>query len=233
MAGGDTFHVSSQPETLYSALGVAESATSRQVKNLAKSIRRDHTTADDFLHDVCLAEEVLGDAALRAEYDRLLGRLREAGLPLPRIGVAIEGARLEPALASRVGAVGLAGARVGAKILKALFALALIIGVLVLIGIGMGEKSSRYGTRFDYKPIKLPDYSKIYIPPPTIDYSRLLAPPPPIVIPKIDIPEFKVPQYKPRTYRTPKTTHPSTATPRVRSKSPPVSPAPSAVEETP
>lgn len=204
MSVAHKIHLSTRADTLYDALGLDETASPRNVRNVAKAIRRDTTTAEDFLHDVCLAEEVLGDPTSRAEYDRLLARLRTAGVPHPKIGVAIEGARLGPSLATRVGAASMTGARVGGRILKGLAVFGFAIGILILIVIGIGSKgSSRYST-YEYKPIKIdiPQFR-----PPVIDYSKLYVPPPKIDFEKYDfkVPEIEIAKPKPKPrIRTPK-----------------------------
>src|SRR5215475_12553799 len=80
-------------DTLYDALVVSPQASTREIRKVAATLRRnppDHGA----LHDICLAEQVLGRANLRTEYDALLARLRAAGQPVPKIGTAIEGATL-------------------------------------------------------------------------------------------------------------------------------------------
>jgi hypothetical protein len=76
-------------ETLYEVLVVSPDASSREIRRVARALRRnlpDHST----LHDVCVAEQVLGRKKLRSEYDALLARLRAENQPVPRIGVAVE-----------------------------------------------------------------------------------------------------------------------------------------------
>lgn len=218
MSVAHRIHVSDRADTLYDALGIDQTVSARRVRTMAQAIRRDRTTAEDFLHDVCLAEEVLGDPAARAEYDRLLERLRAAGMPHPKIGVAIEGARLGPSLATRVGAAGMAGARVGGRILKGLAIFGFAIGILILIAIGIGSKGSSRYSGYEYKPIKIkiPEFR-----PPVIDYSKLYVPPPKIDLKAYD---FKMPELEPPK-PLPK--------PRVRPQKPKPKPPPVESDATP
>jgi len=104
-------------KTLYEVLVVPPRTSSRQIRRIARDLRRKlpETSA---LHDVCLAEQVLGRTDLRAEYDALLARLRTAKQPLPKIGVAIEGSRPGPSFMARVGSASRAGANAVGKVVK-------------------------------------------------------------------------------------------------------------------
>src|SRR4051812_45910558 len=97
-----------QHETLYDVLVVSPVAPSREIRRIARALRRNLPDASA-LHDVCLAEQVLGRAELRSEYDALLARLSAANQPMPRIGAAIEGTRLGPGVATRFGSAGRKG----------------------------------------------------------------------------------------------------------------------------
>src|SRR3954468_20543814 len=79
-------------KTLYEVLVVPPTTPSRQIRKIARALRRNLPNLSD-LDDVCLAEQVLGRRDLRAEYDALLARVRTAKLTLPQIGPAIEGSR--------------------------------------------------------------------------------------------------------------------------------------------
>src|SRR5215475_8117680 len=87
-------------KTLYEVLVVPPTTSSRQIRKIARALRRNLPNMSD-LDDVCLAEQVLGRRDLRAEYDALLARARAAKLTVPEIGTAIEGSR--PASAPDVG----------------------------------------------------------------------------------------------------------------------------------
>ena len=90
-----------QEHDLYESLGVPVTITSRSVRRLARSLRRDLDSP--LLDAACLAEHVLGDPALRAEYDDIVARLRAANLPIPQIGRAIVAAPLPPRWTTRAG----------------------------------------------------------------------------------------------------------------------------------
>src|SRR5512140_2124465 len=107
-------------ETLYEVLVVAPTASCREIRKVARALRRNLPDATA-LHDVCLAEQVLGRADLRAEYDALINRLRAANQPIPNIGAAFEGSRLTPSFATRMGKAGRAGASATGKVLLFLF----------------------------------------------------------------------------------------------------------------
>src|SRR5215468_7503846 len=79
-------------KTLYEVLVVPPTTSSRQIRKIARALRRNLPNMSE-LDDVCLAEQVLGRRGLRAEYDALLARARTAKLTVPQIGTAIEGSR--------------------------------------------------------------------------------------------------------------------------------------------
>jgi hypothetical protein len=93
--------VRSAHKTLYEVLAVPPRTSSRQIRRIARALRRKLPETSAF-HDVCLAEQVLGHQELRAEYDALLARLRAAKQPVPNIGAAIEGSRLGPSFLERL-----------------------------------------------------------------------------------------------------------------------------------
>src|SRR5262249_40147431 len=124
-------------ETLYDALVVAPNASTREIRRVARALRRHHPDSRA-IHDICLAEEVLGPANLRGEYEAPLARLRAAGQPMPKIGTSIEGAPLGPSLATRVGNASRAGAGAAGKafvtLLRVGFILLILIGVIIAVG---------------------------------------------------------------------------------------------------
>jgi hypothetical protein len=93
--------VRSAHKTLYEVLAVPPRMSSRQIRRIARALRR-KLPETSVLHEVCLAEQVLGHHDLRAEYDALLARLRAAKQPVPNIGVAMEGSRLGPSFLERL-----------------------------------------------------------------------------------------------------------------------------------
>lgn len=153
---------------LYESLGVPATITSRRVRRLARSLRREPDCP--LLDAACVAEHVLGDPALRAEYDDVVARLRAANLPVPQIGRAIVVAPLPPRWGAGVGrAIG--GAAASAASAGATAAMALGKVVLPLGFIGMvcaGILSPTHKTTspsYEYKPpayappVLQPDYS--------------------------------------------------------------------------
>jgi hypothetical protein len=208
-------------ETLYEVLVVAPTASNREIRKVARALRRNLPDATA-LHDVCLAEQVLGRADLRAEYDALLGRLHAANQPIPNIGAAIEGSRLVPSFATRMGKAGRAGASATGKVLLFLFQMALALLLIVGLAIGLSMKSSKYEQYKvpEYKPIVIPrfefdpkpyEYKPIVIPkfefdPKPYEYKPIVIPKfefdpkqyeyKPIVIPKFDLPKQDLPTYE-------------------------------------
>lgn len=162
-------------KTLYEVLVVPPTTGSRQIRRIARALRRNLPNLSD-LDDVCLAEQVLGRRELRAEYDALLARARAAKLTLPQIGAAIEGTRPAapapapaPAPFSSVGRAS-AGADSGGNAIVIL-RVAAGISALAIVGAGLGA-----GNRHKPDPYRTPA--------------------PPIVIPevpRIDLPRFEIP----------------------------------------
>jgi hypothetical protein len=193
-------------ETLYDVLVVSPAASSRKIRKIARALRRNHPDASS-LHDVCLAEQVLGRADLRAEYDALLARLRAAKLPMPKIGVAIEGERLGPGFAEHLADTG----RAAGKVFKVLLQVALVLAVLVVIATVFPSKTNKY----DRYNIKLPDFKPIQIPrfdPKLFEYdpSKYRVPDfKPIDIPRIDLKQLE------REYRRPELDRPRIDPPRL------------------
>jgi hypothetical protein len=180
-------------ETLYDVIVVPPTASSREIRKVARALRR-HLPDTFALHDVCLAEQVLGRVDLRAEYDALLRRLEIAKQPMPKIGVAIEGARLGPSFATRVGSAGRASANAAGKALRSFlqFALALVV-IFALIAV-ISSKSSPYD-KFkipDYKPIVLPRFEFDLKP---YEYKPIVLPK--LELPKVDLPTLEMPRPKP------------------------------------
>lgn len=176
-------------ETLYEVLVVAPTASNRQIRRVARALRR-NLPDSMALHDVCLAEQVLGRANLRGEYDALLDRLRAANQPIPNIGAAIEGSRLVPSFATRMGKAGRAGASATGKVLLFLFQMALALLLIIGLAVGLGMKSSKYNT----DPYKIPEYKPIEIP--KFEFDPKLYEYKPIVIPKFEF-DPKPYEYKP------------------------------------
>ena len=74
---------------LYQTLSIPKTASLRKARRLT---RRIHRSEQGSLSDVAdVAEQVLGDIALRARYDRILDRLRAASVPVPTIGTVVMG----------------------------------------------------------------------------------------------------------------------------------------------
>lgn len=169
--------VRSPHKTLYEVLAVPPRTASREIRKIARGLRR-QLPESSALHDVCLAEQVLGRAELRAEYDGLLARLRAAKQPLPSIGTAIEGSRLGPSLLDGLSRSGRAGGRAVLGAAKLVLIALAIFFAFVLLGALVGShRSSRYR----------------------------VPPPPPIVIPKLDMKPFEVkpldlPRLDPRVF---------------------------------
>jgi hypothetical protein len=207
-------------ETLYDVLVVPPTASRREIRRIARALRRNHPDPS-VLHDVCLAEQVLGRAGLRAEYDALLARLRAAKQPMPRIGVAIEGARLGPAFATRVGEAGVAAGR----LFKLIFQVAVVVVVIIVIAAGLGSTSSRYD-RDRYKipelrPIELPRFDPKLFEIKPYEYQIPKLEIPKLEIPKLDPPRLDLPPFE---YRAPK--YPIPKPPKIDVRPPPPTPTP-------
>lgn len=201
-------------ETLYDVLVVSPDASSRKIRKIARALRRNHPDASS-LHDLCLAEQVLGRADLRAEYDALLARLRAAKLPMPKIGVAIEGERLGPGFAEHLADTG----RAAGKVFKVIFQIALVLAVLVVIATVFPSKSSTYN-RYE---IKIPEFKPINIP--HFDPKQFEFDPSKYKIPEfkpIEIPPIDLKQLERDPYRLPKLDRPRLDPPKLpRPKLPP------------
>jgi hypothetical protein len=165
-------------KTLYEVLVVPPTTSSRQIRRIARALRRNMPNLTD-LDDVCLAEQVLGRGDLRAEYDALMDRARAAKLTLPDIGAAIEGSRLAgppPPELARVGRASADPDRGGSVMLR----VGAVITALALAGAGLGA-SHRHKIDRDRTPVVIPELPRIDAPP--ID-----EPPPAIDVPRIDPP---------------------------------------------
>jgi hypothetical protein len=197
-----------QHETLYDVLVVSPSASSREVRRVARALRRNlpDTSA---LPDVCLAEQVLGRAELRREYDVLLARLRAANQPMPRIGVPIEAGRLGPSVAPRFGSAG--PRTVNDQIVKLVRQVAyVLLAILVLVGVSSTCRTPRVDrvTLPAYKPIRLPtldpalfEYKYRPIEIPKIEIPKLEIPK--LEFPKLEFPKYKPPRIAPRAHAVP------------------------------
>jgi hypothetical protein len=186
-------------ETLYDVLVVSPTASTREIRRIARALRR-NLPDPSALHDVCLAEQVLGRADLRAEYDALIARLEAAKQPMPRIGVAIEGARLGPAFATRVGRASLTAG----KIFKAIFRVAVVIVVIVVVIAGLGSVGSKSnGEKYKIPELKIPEL-KI----PELKIPELK----PIAIPHLDPKLFQIEPYQ---YKMPRIQTPRIAIPKL------------------
>jgi hypothetical protein len=148
-------------DTLYDALVVPADASTREIRRVAAALRRTPPEAGA-LHDICLAEQVLGRSNLRTEYDALLARLRAAGQPVPKIGTAIEGSTLGPSRATRVGSASRTGAAAAGRFVKGLLKVTVVLVILgfVLFAIGSmgGSKRAAYTApefKVDFKPIHI------------------------------------------------------------------------------
>lgn len=169
--------MAARSETLYDALGAPPDAPGGQLRKLAHALRRDPLTHDSDVPRVCLAEEVLVEPTLRAEYDALLARAAAANIPLPHIGPACEGSRLGPSAATRIGA----SLRGLGQVFKGVLMVSLAIGALVAVAILLGNaKSSRYTPT----KIEIPRFA-----PPVIDYAKLIESYPikPVEVPKLEL----------------------------------------------
>jgi hypothetical protein len=199
-------------ETLYDVLVMAPDAPTREIRRVSRALRRNLPDASE-LHDVCLAEQVLGRADLRAEYDGLLARLRAAGQRIPKIGAAIEGSRLPPSLAERVGSAGRAGASAAGKALWRFLQVSFLILILIGIIVAIGSSSSRY----NHDKYKLPEFKPVHLPKlelPPFDPKLLEYQVRPIEIPKLELPKLdpipvpklppiQIPRYQPPPYTPP------------------------------
>jgi hypothetical protein len=147
-------------ETLYDALVVPPDTSTREIRRVARTLRRNHPDSGA-LHDICLAEEVLGRASLRTEYDALLARLRAANQPIPKIGTAIEGSSLGPSFASRAATASAAGAAAAGRLVRTLLKVAFIGGMLIAVCVALGTGKSRdpykidvHVPKFEFHPVE-------------------------------------------------------------------------------
>ncbi|TMQ05769.1 MAG: hypothetical protein E6J91_39855 [Deltaproteobacteria bacterium] len=169
-------------KTLYEVLVVPPRTSSREIRRIARALRRHLPETPDF-HDVCLAEQVLGRADLRAEYNALLARLRAAKQPIPNIGPAFEGARLGPSVTTRLGRAGRVTTPAAGKAIVRILQVALVIVLVAIIAtVGGKSRSDRYRSP-EIRPIQIPD----------IDLKRFELKP--IDIPKFDLPKLDVPKF--------------------------------------
>jgi len=181
-------------ETLYDVLVVPKAASTREIRKVARMLRRNLPETSE-LHDICLAEQVLGRSNQRAEYDALLARLEAAGQPVPKIGPAIEGERLGPSFGERVGHAGRAGVSAAGRLFRGLIRASFVILVLVVIGIiiasedGGGSRSRSYP-----EPYKIPDLKPLQMP--RLDPELYRFRYKPIEVPKIEIPKIEIPKYE-------------------------------------
>src|SRR5262245_57178700 len=134
-------------KTLYEVLVVPSTTSTRQIRRIARALRRNLPNTSD-LHDVCLAEQVLGRPDLRARYDALLARVRAAKQAMPEIGAAIEGSRLGPSFGSRMTSAGRAGTTAAGRVFKLLLQFALVIFLIVLAFAGLGAIGGHRTNRF-------------------------------------------------------------------------------------
>jgi hypothetical protein len=166
-------------KTLYEVLVVPPTTPSRQIRRIARALRRNLPNLSD-LDDVCLAEQVLGRRDLRAEYDALLARVRTAKLTLPQIGPAIEGSRPvapappPPSAPERFSSIGRASAGSSGDAAKLLVRVA--IAAVAIVGAGLGA-GSRHKTD-DYRPPafqpnRFPRIEPLKVDIPRIDLPRL------------------------------------------------------------
>jgi hypothetical protein len=157
-----------RPSDLYESLGVPATITSRRVRRLARTLRREPDCP--LLDAACVAEHVLGDSKLRAEYDDVVARLRAANLPVPQIGRAIVVAPLPPRRGARVGrAIGGAAASAasaGATAAMVLGKVVLPLGFIGMVCAGILSPSHKTTSpSYEYKPpaytppVFQPDYS--------------------------------------------------------------------------
>lgn len=198
-------------KTLYEVLVVPPTTSSRQIRKIARALRRNLPNLSD-LDDVCLAEQVLGRSELRAEYDALLARAGAAKLTLPQIGPAIEGTRPAgapviapdpspvatpaPAPFSRFGRAR-AGDGPDVKILVRLAAAAAAI-IIAAVGSSSRHRLDSYPPP-QYQPIDLPRHEPP--PVPRLDVDKLgldkLEPMAPLRIEPVEPPRHTPPKPRP------------------------------------
>jgi hypothetical protein len=86
---------------LYQTLSIPKTASLRKARRISRRIHRsEHGSPSDVADVADVAEQVLGDAELRARYDSVLDRLRAANMPIPTIGTLIVGVPLSSAYRS-------------------------------------------------------------------------------------------------------------------------------------
>src|SRR4051812_48958599 len=167
-------------KTLYEVLVVPPTTSSRQIRRIARALRRNLPNLSD-LDDVCLAEQVLGRRELRTEYDALLARARAAKLTLPQIGAAIEGTRPAAAVPAPLSSVASAsaGADSGGNAIVILRVAAGISALAIVgAGLGAGNRHKPDPDRTPVPPIVIPelpriDLPRIEIPTPALDLHEL------------------------------------------------------------
>src|SRR4051812_37360047 len=162
-------------KTLYEVLVVPPTTSSREIRKIARALRCNLPNLSD-LDDVCLAEQVLGHRAQRAEYDALLARAGAARLTLPQIGPAIEGTRPPgaPVIASDLPPVAVpppapfsrfgraSGSGSDGQELKIVARLAAAVAAVIIAGVGASSRhrTDSYPTP-DFHPIELPRYAPL------------------------------------------------------------------------
>lgn len=160
-------------KTLYEVLVVPPTTSSRQIRRIAREMRRNLPSMSD-LDDVCLAEQVLGRREQRAEYDALLARARAANLTLPQIGAAIEGSRPPPPFSSRFASTRRASADAANHGAMVAVRVAAVVAALAIGAAKCGTSSGYHADRYrmpEFQPIQLPAIPKPELP--TLDVDRL------------------------------------------------------------
>jgi len=195
-------------ETLYDVLVVPPTASRWEIRKVARALRR-NMSAGAGLHDVCIAEQVLGRARLRTEYDALVARLSAAGLPMPKIGVPGEGEPLGPAFTTRVGDAAGKVVKVLLRVAVLAFVLVGLIWVAIAINPG-GGSGSRYKP-YEYKPIHIPRFDPKAFEIKPYDYRI-----PKIEIPKFEMPKIEIPKYELPKYKFPKIEIPKIEIPKYK-----------------
>ena len=177
---------------LYETLGVQPTITSRRVRLIARGMRRALTDGPG-LDAACVAEQVLGHAALRAEYDSIVKRLRDANVPVPAIGTAVVVAPLPAPWPRRaVRGLGHAAARAGEALARAIARLARGLFELAKIFLGLAV--------FAWLATRCPSSrSSKYVPPPPLYTPPPYKPPPlftpqPYILPRLDPAPITVPK---------------------------------------
>ncbi|HEX3766042.1 MAG TPA: hypothetical protein VHW23_45410 [Kofleriaceae bacterium] len=162
-------------KTLYEVLVVPPATSSRQIRRIARALRRNLPHMPD-LDEVCLAEQVLGRRDLRAEYDALLARVRAAKLTVPQIGAAIEGSRPPPPFSARFASTRRASADASGSAVMVLLRVAAVIAALAIGAARCGANST-----YDTDRYKTPEFQPVHLPPielprpdlPALDVDKL------------------------------------------------------------